>query len=164
MRLGDAFVLKAGKSVKADDIAVSKNETHEYPCYGGNGIRGYVSACSHEGVYCLIGRQGEYSGNVQIASGRFYATEHAVVVTPMHDIEPVWLCHQLRSMNLLQYSRGVAQPGLAVSAINNLRIQLPPLSLQQEFVEIARKADETKAALKKSIADVESVIKGLING
>jgi len=51
--------------------------------------------------------------------------------------------------------------------------------MQNEFVEIARKADETKEyppkngvlrearkgrALKKSIADVEQVIKGLING
>ena len=43
-------------------------------------------------------------------------------------------------------------------------VAVPPLALQQEFVEIARKADETKAALKKSIADVESVIKGIING
>jgi len=34
----------------------------------------------------------------------------------------------------------------------------------QQFVEIARKADETKASLKKSIADVEQVIKGLVNG
>jgi len=31
-------------------------------------------------------------------------------------------------------------------------------------VKIARKADETKASLKKSISDVEQVIKGLING
>ena len=43
-------------------------------------------------------------------------------------------------------------------------VAVPPLALQQEFVEIARKADETKAALKKSIADVDNVIKGLING
>jgi len=35
---------------------------------------------------------------------------------------------------------------------------------EQQFVEIAWKADETKASLKKSIADVEQVIKGLING
>jgi len=34
----------------------------------------------------------------------------------------------------------------------------------QQFGEIARKADETKALLKKSIADVEQVIKGLVNG
>lgn len=43
-------------------------------------------------------------------------------------------------------------------------VPLPPLALQQQFVEIARKADETKAALKKSIADVGQVIKGIING
>jgi len=42
--------------------------------------------------------------------------------------------------------------------------KIPPLALQQQFVEIARKADETKSSLKKSIADVEQVIKGLING
>lgn len=51
-----------------------------------------------------------------------------------------------------------------IEAAKRTTIPLPPLALQQEFVEIARKADETKAALKKSIADVESVIKGLING
>ena len=44
------------------------------------------------------------------------------------------------------------------------KVPIPSLPLQREFVEIARNADETKAALKKSIADVESVIKGLING
>ena len=42
-------------------------------------------------------------------------------------------------------------------------VAVPPLALQQEFVEIARKADETKAVLKKSIADVDQVIKGMIN-
>ena len=50
-----------------------------------------------------------------------------------------------------------------IEAAKHTTIPLPPLALQQEFVEIARKADETKAALKKSIVDVEQVIKGLIN-
>lgn len=57
-----------------------------------------------------------------------------------------------------------SQANLFQGRIKQLTATLPPLALQQEFVEIARKADETKAALKKSIADVESVIKGLING
>lgn len=47
--------------------------------------------------------------------------------------------------------------------IQNLQIPLPPLSLQREFVAIAEKADKTKAALKKSIADLDQVMKGLIN-
>lgn len=48
--------------------------------------------------------------------------------------------------------------------IQNLQIPLPPLSLQREFVAIAEKADETKSSLKKSIADLDAVMKGLING
>jgi len=59
---------------------------------------------------------------------------------------------------------GTTIVGIKGSDLKNMPILLPPLALQQEFVEIARKADETKASLKKSIADVEQVIKGLING
>ena len=61
--------------------------------------------------------------------------------------------------------------GHQTTGIQNLKMKeylarktkVPPLAIQQEFVEIARKAEETKAALKKSIVDVEQVIKGLIN-
>ena len=41
---------------------------------------------------------------------------------------------------------------------------LPPLSLQREFVAIAERADAAKSALKQSIADIDQVMKGLING
>ena len=41
---------------------------------------------------------------------------------------------------------------------------LPPLSLQREFVAIAKRADAAKSALKQSIADIDHVMKGLING
>ena len=44
-----------------------------------------------------------------------------------------------------------------------LTFPMPPLSLQREFVAIAEKADETKASLKKSIADLDQVMRGLIN-
>lgn len=60
-------------------------------------------------------------------------------------------------------SNGSAQKNASTEWLKRYLVPLPPLSLQQEFVEIARKADETKAALKQSIADVEQVIKGLIN-
>lgn len=65
---------------------------------------------------------------------------------------------------MMDKASGTTYPAVRDSDVLEYKIPLPPLALQQEFVEIARKADETKAALKKSIADVESVIKGLING
>ena len=48
--------------------------------------------------------------------------------------------------------------------LSHIRIPLPPLSLQREFVAIADKAESAKANLKKSIAAIDQVMKGLING
>ena len=48
--------------------------------------------------------------------------------------------------------------------LSHIQIPLPPLSLQREFVAIADKAEAAKANLKKSIASLDQVMKGLING
>ena len=56
-----------------------------------------------------------------------------------------------------------SQANLFQSRIKKLKIPLPPLSLQREFVAIAEKAETAKTALKKSIADIDQVMKGLIN-
>ena len=67
-------------------------------------------------------------------------------------------------MQIAKLTAGTTRARVSRGNLGKIKIPLPPLSLQQEFVEIARKSDETKAALKKSIADVESMIKGIING
>ena len=119
--------LKSGDSITSDDIA----ESGEYPVFGGNGIRGYASAYTHEGRHVLIGRQGALCGNINYATGRFWASEHAVVATIKADSSVTWLGELLRSMNLNQYSQSAAQPGLAVDVIANLEIPVPPLRQQR---------------------------------
>ena len=140
--LADFCTLKAGKSVKSGDICESYEEGL-YPCYGGNGRRGYVSSYSHDGIYNIIGRQGALCGNVNIVNGKFYATEHAVVVTPKEQIAPHWLYFALSGMNLNQYARGVAQPGLAVNQLEQLPFAIPSMELQKQFVFIAEQADKS---------------------
>jgi len=57
-----------------------------------------------------------------------------------------------------------AQANISLEDVRNIQIPLPPLSLQREFVAIADKAESAKANLKKSIAAIDQVMKGLING
>ena len=79
-----------------------------YPVYGGNGLRGYTSSFTHSGDFVLIGRQGALCGNINYASGQFWASEHAVVVTPKPNIRVRWFGELLRCMNLGQYSQSAA--------------------------------------------------------
>ena len=65
--LNEIMILKAGDFTAASAISDTLTETHRYPCYGGNGIRGFVAEYNQEGEYSLIGRQGALSGNVQYA-------------------------------------------------------------------------------------------------
>ena len=92
--LGKACCLKAGITTSADMIHEQSNE-FSVPCYGGNGIRGYVESATQCGCYPIIGRQGALCGNVQLATGKFHATEHAVLVTPLIETNVVWLFYLL---------------------------------------------------------------------
>ena len=132
-KIGDFLELKAGKNIKADNISIEKNNNNKYACYGGNGIRGYVDSFNVEGTHIIIGRQGALCGNINIAENKFYATEHAVVVYPRYDTDISWLSENLRFLNLNQYSRSAAQPGLAVKNINNVLMPVAPYAEQVEM-------------------------------
>lgn len=118
--------LKSGESITADDI----EQDGDFPVYGGNGLRGYTKRYTHEGFYVLIGRQGALCGNINYAYEKFWASEHAVVVSPIRPVEMIWLGELLRSMNLNQYSISAAQPGLSVEIVSNLSIPVPPIQEQ----------------------------------
>lgn len=134
VRLGDIFTMQAGKNIKAANIFEEQDEEHKYLCYGGNGIRGYVDTYNCEGTYPLIGRQGALCGNIHLASGRFYATEHAVVTETYAGTDTEWAKYFLIALNLNQYATATAQPGLAVNKIENVLIPLPPRAEQHRIV------------------------------
>ena len=141
--LSDYCEMKAGKSIKSDSINSQYNDGL-YPCYGGNGLRGYVETYSHDGVYNIIGRQGALCGNITLTKGKFYATEHAIVVRPKTPINEYWLYFALAQMNLNQYARGVAQPGLAVKQLEKLPFGIPSKGKQEKFAAVYQQADKSK--------------------
>ena len=127
--------MKSGEQITSEQIT----EVGDFPVYGGNGLRGYFEKYTHDGEYCLIGRQGALCGNINYANGKFWASEHAIVVSPLNPTSTLYLGELLRSMNLGQYSTSAAQPGLSVEAIGNLRIPVASLEEQTSIAEYLKK-------------------------
>lgn len=146
--------MKSGEGITARDI----NDHSQHPCYGGNGLRGFTSTYTHDGTYALVGRQGALCGNVCLVSGKFFASEHAIVVAPKEETEVRWLGYVLTGLNLNNYSESSAQPGLSVEKIKKLIVATPPTKIEQGAIANALsdadaliESQETLIAKKRAI-------------
>lgn len=133
-RLKHMCSMQAGKNISASEIYDEKSVLHPYRCVGGNGLRGFTNTFNAEGHFAIIGRQGALCGCLNIESGKFYATEHAVVVNGFGIISSLFIYYFFTALNLNQYATATAQPGLAVSNIAEVFIPLPPLPEQLRIV------------------------------
>ena len=153
VRLKDVFSMQAGKNINASELSQEKNGTHPYLCYGGNGVRGYIGKYNYEGIFPIVGRQGALCGCVNMATGKFQATEHAVVVTTYAQTNEFWAYYFLTASNLNQYATATAQPGLSVANILETFIPLPPIAEQHRIVskieELMPLVEEYGAAQEK---------------
>jgi type I restriction enzyme S subunit len=132
VKLKHLVEMKSGNFISSEMI----EDEGFYPVYGGNGKRGFYSEFTHDGFYPLIGRQGALCGNINYADGKFWPTEHAVVVSSKKDVNMYWVGELLRLMNLNQYSQASAQPGLSVEKIMNLRVPFPPFEEQNQIASM----------------------------
>lgn len=147
--------LKSGDFLSAEQI----KEEGDFKVFGGNGQRGYVANYNQEGDRVLIGRQGALCGNINLANGKFWATEHAIVCNPITQFDYFWLAKQLELMNLNQYSLAAAQPGLSVDVIKNLFIVFPPIDEQKIISDYLLKYDKADFSVTRKITTSISLLK-----
>lgn len=156
--------MKSGKFIQATRIYESQKD-NMYPCYGGNGLRGYAYSFTHSGKYSLIGRQGALCGNVTFVSGDFHATEHAIVATEKHNICAKWLYFLLIKMKLNQFATGQAQPGLSVQALEKIETYVPNIMAeQQKIADCLSSIDELISMQTEKIETLKAHKKGLMQG
>ena len=110
----------------------------------------------------MVRRQGALCGNVHLVNGKFHATEHALVASPKGGVNVIWLYHLLRTINLNQYARGVAQPGLSVKYLDPIAVQVLPLKQQEKVVKEIQKLEKEIQKQEQAIANTEEEKKAVL--
>lgn len=129
-----------------------------FPVYGGNGFRGYTNRYTNDGEFALIGRQGALCGNVNYASGKFYASEHAIVVYPLRKQNVLWLGETIKVADFNRLSQSAAQPGIAVGVIKNVLFPEPPKLQQNEISKsIMLVNNKTDRAIEFQLKQIEKL-------
>jgi type I restriction enzyme S subunit len=156
-QLATVCSMKSGEGITSASI----DRFAEYPCYGGNGLRGFTTRFTHNGCYALIGRQGALCGNVVGVEGKLFASEHAIVVTASPRTDIRWLTVLLGAMRLNQYSESSAQPGLSVLKLLSLEVSRPPTKTEQKAIaEALSDADALIESLEQLVAKKRHVKQG----
>lgn len=70
-----------------------------------------------------------------------------------------WLYYALNAMNLGQYATGAAQPGLAVSKLETLSIEIPNISEQNKIAQTLCKVEQLVNFRKQQLAKLDGLVK-----
>lgn len=143
-RLGQVFEFAYGKSLPDKD----RNSSGKIPVYGSNGIVGFHDEALVNEPSLIVGRKGS-SGAVNISNEPFFPIDTTYYVTPPKGVDLRFSYYLIKSLNLGQFDKATAIPGLNRQDAYSLAIALPPLEEQKRIVakvdELMRRCDELEA-------------------
>jgi type I restriction enzyme S subunit len=156
--LGELVKLKSGNFLPSHEMA----GTGGVLVYGGNGVNGVHDVAMFEEVKLVIGRVGAYCGAVHLTKPRSWITDNALYVSeisPMVRIE--YLAFALTQAKLNQYSSQSGQPLVSASRLYPVMLVLPPLELQDTFLEVLNRTKCVQKSQEKSLEAIEEMSRSL---
>jgi|GEM_PF-3098754 len=119
VKLKSLITLKSGKF-----LPKVKTENGDYNVYGGNGISGKHNEYFLSGKRLVIGRVGEYCGNIHLIDGNYWVTDNAFIVDKISkDAIYEYLQIGIKHLNIGKYRSISAQPSISQSTILNLQFR-----------------------------------------
>jgi restriction endonuclease S subunit len=151
-------------------IVKSQVKDGNIPVYGGGGLTFYTSSSNRNGVNCKISREGMSEKNcVLIINGEYHQNSQGMTVVSK-DVSRMmngylWNWLLMNKKSVFECGQGSAQMAINMSALNNIVIPLPPLSIQQEIVGsldlIYNNANTAKLAAASIKAQMAAVIRSV---
>ena len=159
VRLSAIIKLQSGKFLPKKDFSKGI-----YPVYGGNGITGYHKEFFCQGKQIIIGRVGEYCGNVHLVDGKCWITDNALKVDLISNkVSLEFLEIALTALELGRYRIISAQPSISQTTILSLSIPVPEVDFQRELVEQVNELRKVILAKRKSANQITTKAKSKFN-
>jgi len=143
--LGEVLDFHYGKGLPK----LFREKDGEFPVFGSNGIVGYHSKYFVEGPCLVIGRKGS-AGEVQYSEKNCWPIDTTYYVKKSENYSLVFFYYLLRKLNLSQFDKSTAIPGLNRNDAYRIKIPFPTLSIQKQIAEILEKADQAKQKRKEA--------------
>lgn len=149
--------------INGKDYKQVADENGLYPVYGSGGIMGRAKEylCPENSV--VIGRKGTIDKPF-IVKEKFWNVDTAFGVVPnqevLHHQYLFWYCKQL---DFTKLNKGTTLPSTTKVDLLKLIINIPPLELQERFVDFVNQSDKSKFELEKALAELTTTYKKIIS-
>jgi type I restriction enzyme M protein len=125
---------------KRKPITKSDRIAGQYPYYGATGILDHVEDFLFSERLVLLGEDGAKwepgENSAFIAEGKYWVNNHAHVFRPNKaKLNDVYIVTLLNQMDLMPFITGVTVPKLNQERMRAIEIPLPPIEIQQAFVD-----------------------------
>lgn len=147
-------------------ITKSDRKPGPYPYYGATGILDYVHDYIFSERLVLIGEDGAKWGigdkTAFIVEGKYWVNNHAHVVRPLKDsVIDTYLVAYLNSIDLSIYITGVTVPKLNQEKLRSIKIPLPPLEIQEQFMKELDGYEAIISGAKKILANWKPILEDI---
>lgn len=151
-KLSDVADISIGEFVHKN----RQNDNSEYPVYnGGISNTGFYDEYNNDGKNVIISARGANAGFVNRVYGKYWAGNscYSIKVKDENEINWIYLYHYLKKQqkNLLGEQQTGSIPAVSKKQVENLKIALPNITVQNEIVRILDKFGDLEIELEKEL-------------
>jgi type I restriction enzyme S subunit len=149
--------LKNGKANATSNLKNEPDTEYNIPVFGGNGITGYYHTPLLTEPTLIIGRVGEYCGNVFLTPTQSWVTDNAMLVDKflIEDYSLEFFKYKFNTLNFIYYSDTTGQPKLTQGSIGSISFIYPESKIEQ--TEIAEKINSVELNITEKQTKIQTL-------
>ena len=155
-KIKDICVVTRGRVISKNDL---KENAGDYPVYSSQtlngGVFGKINTYDFDGEYVQWTTDGANAGSIFYRTGQFSVTNVCGLLKIkeeyINEINTNYLSYILSSVAKSYVNYATSNPKLMSNVVENIKVPIPPLEIQEEIAKILDKLDNLETELKTNL-------------